>query len=477
MSATPPLTHAGAIREIMRPKLPARSRIAYGLGDFASQLVWSTTTSYLAIFYTDQVGLAAGVVALLLLIARVLDGVIDPFIGALAERTRSRYGRFRPWILYGAVPLGVMMVLTFSAPFSGGTLSAALWATFTYGVLGIIYSCVNVPYGALAGVMTESPVERVALTSSRMIGTNVAAIVLALVTVPVIVFFSGADDGQTQTTTGYTWTAVLLAVVAVALFFFLFGAAREVVVPARIERVTFKDTIKAVATNRPLLLVFIGIMLLLTSFFGRLGVVVYYGLYNLGDASLIPLLMSAPSIAAVISISLLPRLGRRFSKRALLIASLVGQGVTLLALYLAGWGNLPLVIVISFLYGLMSYGTAVVLSMVPDTVDYQEDRTGVRTDGSAYATISLSTKIASAVGGSAGIALIGAFGYIAGAEQSGEALGGINLVVNLLPALLALLALIPFLFYRITDKGIAEARARLDERRLEATGAGTEQGE
>ncbi|TLM83594.1 MFS transporter [Pseudarthrobacter sp. NamE2] len=446
------------------PRLPLYRRAAFGLGDFAGQLVWTTVTSYLAVFYTETVGLGAGVVALLLLVTRVVDALIDPLVGALAERTRSRYGRFRPWLLYGIVPLGITFVLTFTAPFPGSSASAVVWAAVTYGILGILYSVVNVPYGALPAVMTESATDRVSLNSFRMIGTNAANVLLSLLTLPVIVFFSGAGDGRTQTVGGYTLTATVFAVLSVGLMLVVFATSREVITPVKKGPAPIAATARAIFTNRPLMLNLIGTFLVLTAFFGRLGVVIFYALYNVQNFALVPVLMSTPAIAAIIGIVVFTPLARRFGKRNLLITSLLGQSVSLFTLFFVGFDNIMLVLALSFVYGLSTFGTPLVLAMVPDAVDYGEERSGIRTDGSSYATISFSTKIASAVGGGAGVALIGAFGFVPKAQQTAEAMNGINIAVNLVPAIITLLAIVPYLFYNLTESRVAEIRARLDAR-------------
>src|SRR5699024_2944538 len=130
-------------------------------------MVFTGLASYLALFYTDAVGISASVAGLIILLARVLDGVFDATVGAVSERTRSRWGRFRPWILFGALPVGVFAALTFTAPFPGDTAAAVIWAALTYCVCGLLYSVVNVPYAALSGVMAQTPADRVSMNSLR----------------------------------------------------------------------------------------------------------------------------------------------------------------------------------------------------------------------------------------------------------------------------------------------------------------------
>ncbi len=146
--------------------------ICYGFGDLASQFVWTFVGSYLTIFYTDIVGFAPIVVSAIMMGARIWDAVNDPMMGAVAERTRGRFGRFRPYIAFGCPLLAIFAVLTFTNPFGGNSTASIIWATFTYVAAGMLYTLVNIPYGALAGVMTEDADQRNKINTSRNIGMN-----------------------------------------------------------------------------------------------------------------------------------------------------------------------------------------------------------------------------------------------------------------------------------------------------------------
>lgn len=453
--------------------LKFRNKVAYGLGDVASQLAWSLGTSYLALFYTDSVGLAVGSVAALMLIARVIDAVIDPFIGGLAERTKSKHGRFRPWILFGAPLLGVMLVLTFTGPFGSGT-GGFLWAMGTYLLLGILYSAVNVPYGSLSMVMSPDSGDRVQLNSFRMIGTNVGAVVLALVSAPLIVWFSGVGDGETMLVKGYTLTAAVMAVLSVALFYVLFANSREIVQPIRRESVPFRDSLRSVVSNGPLMALFAAQLLVMVGFFGRLGTVLYYYIYDVARFDLISVLMTAPALAGVVGIVAFarPGLARRVGKKRLAMIANAASGVLLLALYAVGYSNVTLVVVLTLLYGVANFGIAIMMSMIPDAIDDGEVRKGIRADGTGYAAVSFAQKVGTAVGSAVGIALLGAFGYVANQHQTPGAMQGINVVVNVFPAACFLLSLIPLALYRITEDRNAENRAALDALRAQSADVG-----
>ena len=448
-------------------KLSWGTRITYGLGDLASQLIWTTTGSYLAIFYTDAVGISAAAVGALMLMARVLDAVIDPGIGAASERTRSPFGRFRSWMIYGSPVLAVLMVLSFTT-IPGSDIAKFIYAVVTYGLLGIAYSAVNVPYGSLVAVMTTDSQERVILSSIRLIGTNLGVVLLNVITLPLIVAFSGAADGKTLTAQGYTWTAVVMAGIALPLFLLVAFKSKEVVQPVSSTRVSLGMTVRTVFRNRLLMLLFAIMILAMTGFFGRIGVIVFYFIYAVGRVDLIPVLMAAPALAGVVGILIFTPLTRRFGKKKMAIASLAAQGIALVALYLVGWQNITAIIVISVLYGLVSFNPPILWSMVPDVIDYAEDRFGVRADGTAYATISFAQKMAAAIGGAVGIVAIGAFGYVANRPQSPEVLQGMNVVANLAPAVLCFAAIVPLLFYTLSDAQYRGIRARLDTASLSA---------
>lgn len=443
-------------------KLTFGTKFSYGMGDFASQLMWTLASSYLVLFYTDNVGLAAGAVGVLMLIARVADALFDPLLGAFAERHPTKWGRFRPWLLFASPILAISVILTFMTIPVGDT-GKLIWAGASYLFMGFMYSAVNLPYGALSTVMTRDPDERVSLNSFRMIGTNLGAVVLSAFTMPLIYLFSGYGDGKTTNVMGYTITAGIMAVVAVPIFWIVFANCKEVIQPELSEtKVPLKTTLKVVLSNRPLMLVAAALFLVLGGLFGRLAVAVYYYIYLMHAYALIAPLMMLPSIAGAIGIALFARIAKRIGKKKTIVISMIVTALPTIILFFVDPSNVPMVFVLTAFYGLGNFAAPVIMSMVPDSIDYAEDKTGVRSDGTAYAAVSLATKIASAVGAALAAILLGAFGYVANAqEQTAMAATGINLTVNIVPAIFSLLAIIPVLAYPITENKYEEIRARL----------------
>lgn len=448
---------------VEKKKLTKFSMMTYGLGDLASQFVWTFVGTYLTVFYTDIVGLAPVAVSMIMLVERLWDGINDPIMGMVAERTRSKLGRFRPYIAFGSPFLALFSVLTFTGPFGNGP-AGVIWAAIIYIIAGMIYTLVNIPYGALAAVMSEDANERNQLNAWRSVGMNVGMIIVNSLLSFIMIAFS--DGSKVATGRGYFMTALIYAVVSIPLFFIVFMTSREVVQPMKNDKkVPFRTTIKNVIGNKYLMIVFLIMILQMTAFMGRIAVTTFYVIYCLGAFTLIALLMTIPSIGgAICSLAIVP-LVKRFGKRNVLMISLILQGIGLLVVYFSEFDNLSMIIAGHIIFGLFNMGFPISLSLVADSVDYQELKSGVRTDGTAYATYGLATKIGNAIGASIGIMLLHSFGYQANIEQTAATKDGINLVVNLIPAILFFVAAFSCLLWDLSDKDTDDIREKLDRER------------
>lgn len=461
--------HSTLLSEVKKEevKLNFSTKLSYGLGDLASQFVWTFTGSYLTIFYTDVVGLTPGLVAMIMLIARIWDGINDPMLGMIADRTKSKYGRFRPYILYGTPFLALFSVLAFTAPEFGGNMDAkAAWAMFTYIGLGMLYTVVNLPYGSLSAVMSKDSAERTSLNSFRMFFTQLGGVTLSIVSMPLILFFSPGSGGEV-TASGYTYTALFFAVLSVPIFYLVFFRCKEVVKPIKKDKITVKQSIKTILSSKSLMCIFFMMLLSLTAFFGRMGVVIYYLIYVVQRIDLAAIFMPLPFIGAALGILLFARFANKIGKKNMLYISYVLAALSLISLYFVDANNIKLIMIVSFVYGLSLFAMPIVMAMVPDAIDEMEDKQGIRIDGTAYATISLSTKFASALGGAGAVALLASFGYVAHAQQTPEALNGINIVVNIIPALLFLSAIIPTKLFPLTEEKSKEIRISLAKKQFD----------
>lgn len=438
---------------ISQLKLSKLTLIAYGFGDFASNMCWTFIGTYLSVFYTDALGLAPALASVIMMSARVLDAVFDPAFGAIAERTRSKYGRFRPYILFGAPVLAVLTVVCFTRWGSGGVLTAIL-AFAAYLFCGLSYTVVNLSYGSLSTVMTTDPEDVAQLNSYRMIGTNLSAVVLNAVTPALLIFFSGSQKIASHS---YTYVAILFAALSLPLFYFMALNCKERIHPVQTkDKIKLSTTVKSVAKNVPLMLIFAIQLLAMTAFFGRMGVLAYYCLYNIQNPALMALFMSLPSLATVIGIFATKNYIIKVGKKRMAAFGYIGASITLLIMFLigqtSGYSNVGLLLVLNTLYGFFCFSFPIPMAMVTDAINYGEDKFGVRSDGTSYATVSLSTKFGQAIGVSVALAIMGAMGYVANAHQSAQALSGINIATNLLMGILYLLCLIPLFFYPLTEK-------------------------
>ena len=452
--------------KIMNKKLTATkaATICYGFGDLASQFVWTYVGSYLTIYYTDIVGLAPVAVSAIMMLARIWDAINDPMMGAIAERTRSKFGRFRPYIAFGAPLLAIFSVLTFTNPFSGKSTAGVIWAAVIYIIAGMLYTLVNIPYGAMAAVMTEDADQRNVLNTSRNIGMNLGMVIVNGVSAGLALKFSGAG-AEVANGRGYMRVALVYAIISIPMFLTVFFTSKEVVQPiGEPKPFSFKETVNNLVKNKYLMIITLVMALQMTAFMGRIAITSYYVIYCLGSFTMIALIMTIPSLGGIIGSFFVPFFAKKFGKRNVLMGSMIIQGIGLVIMYMAPFDNMKMVLAGDIIFGLFNVGFPMSLSLVADSVDYMELKTGVRTDGTAYATYGLATKFGNAVGGAFGILIMSAFGYVANAQQTAEALNGINFTVNLLPAILFFLAAATCLLWRMSDKDAEKIRAKLREK-------------
>lgn len=444
--------------------------ICYGFGDLASQFVWTFVGSYLSFYYTDIVGMGPLAVSTIMIIARIWDAVNDPMMGAIAERTKSRWGRFRPYIAFGCPFLALFSVLTFTNPFGGASTAGVIWAAVMYIAAGMLYTLTNIPYGALAAVMSEDANQRNQINTSRNIGMNVGmAIVNALSPILLLAFsHKGATAADAR---GYLCTVIVYAIISVPLFLIVFFTARENVKPLAStvnRKISFKETIRDLVTNKYLMIVSAIMAVQMTAFMGRIAVCAYWVQYDLGNIKMMSVIMTIPTILGIVGSLFVPTAAKKIGKRNVLMGSMAIQTIGLLVMFFAPYNNMTMVIVGDVIFGLFNVGMPMTLSMVADSVDYMDEKTGIRTDGTAYATYGLATKLGNAIGGAVGVPLIFAFGYVANAQQTVAAQRGIDITVNLIPAILYIVACLLCLLWNMSDKDADDIRARLIERNAKA---------
>ena len=434
-------------KNLTRDTLMLGIKLSYGAGDLASQFIWSFISAYLMIFYTDVAMLPAASISMLFLFARVWDAVNDPLMGAIAERTRSKHGRFRPYLLYGSPFLVLFYVLCFMAPdFHGNMTMKVAYAAITYVGLGMLYTAVNLPYGALMTVMTSNPADRSDLSTYRMVGSNVGGLILSAVSLPLILYFGNGDPSAPL---GYTVTAIVLGIIALPLFYLVFFRCKEVVhVSGNAVSVPIRESFKA-CINRPFICLFALNSLALVGKFGQAGVAMYYYRYVLERSDLAATLMVLLNGSTALGIFLFSRVSKHFGKKRTILMSFLMAGIFQVSIYFVSYDNIAMVMLLTACTGLTRFGLPVATAMLADVIDYMEYKTGIRADGTAYSIYSFGTKLSSVLVGTVGIILLVKIGHVANAVQAPQTMRGINMIVNVVPGVCWLLALVPLGLYNL----------------------------
>jgi GPH family glycoside/pentoside/hexuronide:cation symporter len=390
------------------PAIGLLSKLSFGLGDLALSLSWNAAAAFLLFFYTDIALLPAGTIGLIFLVSRLLDAGFDFTVGVLVDRTRTRWGRARPYFLFGAVPYGLLCFAIFWMP-AWGSAGKLAWAAISFLLFGVMFSIVAIPYNALLPMMTVDPSERLQMGSFRSAFTSVSVIAATALTMPLVGYFGAGDHAF-----GFACTAALFGVVAVALLFNLFLNCRERVHPALEQtRARIVPAVMQMLRNRAWVVVFVFTTLNFVRFGAVLSIIPYFAVNVLHRPALISVLLPSVSgtllLGSMIALPYLRWLGMRTGNTAALAGALVFYAV------LPFCEATPFLFVAIYVLAslLLSLTMTSIFAMAAETVDYHQLLYGVRNEGLLSAGISLSTKLGIAFGGA-----VTAFGLAAAAYDA-----------------------------------------------------------
>jgi len=444
-------------------KVPLLSKVAYGMGDVGCNFSWMFVGNFLMIFYTDVFGIGMGAVATLMLVSRIWDAVNDPLIGFLTDKTKSRWGRFRPWLLFGAPITALILVLTFWAHPEWSQTAKIIYMAVTYCLLVLGYTCVNLPYGTLCGAMTQDMDERASLNTSRSVSAMIAIGVINIVTVPLIEWF-----GRGEMKNGYLSVAILYGIIFAMCHLFCFSKTKEVVEVPKGQKLPIDVQFKAALKNKPYLLALLGQLLFGFVLYGRNADMIYYFTYVEGDANLFSFYSMAIIIPSIIGAACFPMVFRWTQNKgwtASIFAALTG--ISMIGLYFASPNGSPVTFYV--LAGLSQFffsgfNTAI-YAIIPDCVEYGEWKTGIRNDGFQYAFISLGNKIGMALGTSLLAMALGTAGYVSNAIQNEEVLSIMRHCFSTIPGALWIVTAICLTFYRLNKKQYHHIMTELNEKK------------
>ena len=445
-------------------------KAGYGVGDIGFNFYWANISAFLLIFYTDVFGISAAAAGTMMLITKIIDAFTDPMMGAIADRTHSRFGKFRPYLLWLALPLAGAGVLTYTTP----DLSAdgkLIWAYGTYSLLMLIYTAINIPYSALSGVITADSQQRTTLVSFRFIGGFTGGILVTYLT-PKLVPWLGQGDEML----GWQLTMGLFGLAAAGLFFCTFASTRERIQPVSSAPTPVWQDIRDLAGNKPWLVLFCLALVIMITITLRASSAVYYFKYYLQQPQLVGEFLSSYMLALALGAAATPLMTRLLPKKTLMMLLMGVAGVLSLALYFVPPTQISLVFALNLAIGfVLGPKSPLAFSMYADTADYNEWRTGRRATAMTFSAATFSQKL----GGALASAIIGWglawLGYVANAEQSAISQQGILYLMSVIPGVVALLAAAVMWCYPLSEAQVRQLQQELAARRAvagEQSGAG-----
>ena len=452
-------------------------KIGYGFGDMASSMFWKLFGAYLMIFYTDVFGLPAAVVGTMFLITRIWDSAFDPSVGVVADRTHSRWGKFRPYLLWLAVPFGIIGVLTFVTPDWSPT-GKLVYAYVTYSLMMMIYSAINVPYASLLGVMSPNPKERNTLSTYRMTFAYIGSFIALLLFMPLVNFFSGNSKDLGDQQTGWTMAVVVIAILCIILFFGCFAWTKERVKPIKEAQNPLKEDLKDLFKNKPWwILLGAGVAALVFNSI-RDGATVYYFKYFVVEEDyatvsffgmsfvLSGLYLALGQAANIIGVIAAAPVSNRIGKRNTYMWAMIIATVLSVIFYWFDKEDLIWMFVFQALISICAGSIFPLLwSMYADCADYSELKTGNRATGLIFSSSSMSQKFGWAIGTAITGWLLGFFGFQANAVQSEEAISGIKMFLSFLPAVGTILSVVFISMYPLTEKKMKDITTELECKR------------
>lgn len=435
-------------------KAKMRVRLGFGAGDMACNFVWQIITIYIAVYYTDVVGIAPAAISLMFLLVRVVDGVTDVLMGIAIDNTKSKYGKSRPWFLWGMVPFCLLGILAFAVPQSWGEAGMLVYAYITYIGLSCAYTMVNIPLASILPTLTDDKKERTVLVSFRMTMSAIGGFAVTLFALPIVKLF---HDGGMSQYYSILLTITIYSVIAACLFFFTFTSVKEVVEPER-DDTNVKDSFVSLKHNSPWIMFFCNIFLMWGSYFFFTGAIYYYITYVAGVDHIIWLVSGIASILtgtkflAALSV---PYWAKWFKKKHVYLTASCIALVGILGIWASGsseWAIVLTAIVGGYGMGLRE---SIYFSMQADPIDYGEWKTTVNSSGLQSAFNGFAGKLIMAIAGSTTMLLI--TGYVAPIDeinqvQSQSVQLGITFAFIIIPAILtACSGILMGFFWKIDD--------------------------
>ena len=449
----------------LKQYLSKKEKIGYGLGDMASNLYFQTFVVFMPIFYTDVFGLAPAAMGTMMLFSRFWDAANDPLMGMIADRTDTKWGKFRPYIAVFAIPIGLAGFFAFNTP-NFGASGNLIYAYVTYILLMMMYTGVNVPYAALMGVITPNSAERTSVSQYRFAFAFIGQFIAGAVTLGLVEYFGSGNEAI-----GWRMVMVLYGIVAAALLFGTFSLTKERVLPKVSKQNRIKDDLKDLMKNKPWILMGLATFFQLTFIVMRGSSTTYYFRYFVGNQELNLLGMNIDlgyalftssfigvgTVATFIGALLTSRINKYISKKTIYSRFLIMSAICSLLFYFLAPENIILIYtlnaLVSFFFGAVSVTQ---WAMYTDTADYGEWKFGSRSTALIMAASLFALKMGLTAGGTIVGWVLEGYGFVANEIQTESTLLGIKMLMSVFPALFGIIGGFLVLFYPITDEKMVE---------------------
>jgi len=440
--------------------LQLKEKLGFSVGEFASSLVWQTLMFFLPIFYTDTFGLTAGAVGTLFLVVRIFDAFTDPAMGMLADRTQTRWGSFRPYLLWLAIPYGIGMVLMFSTP-SFSPVGKLIWAYGTYALMMLLYTAITIPYNTMIGVISPRKDDQISVSSLKFVFAFLAGFTVQLLIIPMV-----QRLGEGNPARGYQISMTIFGTIGALLFLLTFASCKERVKPSVNQKTTLKTDLADLAKNQPWVILFFFSLLLVSVFAIRSAVVAYYFKYVLQLESQSGIFMAVGTACVLFGVLPSKWLSSKFGKVRILVICTLLVAVTCAAFFFLKPGQIVAHYAVQILYSLACGPLFPILwSMYADTADYNEWKTGRRATGLVFSASTFSQKMGFSAGGAVIMLLLSWFGFVANELQTDRSLMGIRLCLSLLPAAMCVISAGLLRIYKLDDSLNAKIEQELEKRR------------
>jgi len=456
-------------------KLKFSEKVAYGFGDLACSMFWTLFSMFLLFFYTDVFGISAAAAGTMFLVARLWDTLNDPLMGMIGDRTKTRWGKFRPYLLFVAFPFALIAVLTFTTPDLSST-GRLIYAYITYTLMMMVYTAVNVPYASLLGVMTKDSNERTSLASFRFLGGFTGGLIVTASANSLVDYFSIGGNMAA----GYQKTIAIYAILAAIFFILTFAGTKERLDPEEVEASTFKEDLRDLARNRPWFIMLGAAVSVLIFNSLRGSAILYYFKYFVGDQNMMffgdvshgvlsAAFMTIGQVAAILGVILaIPLAGKIGKKNSFMLSGLVCAGLSILFFFVPPHQILVIFVINIFISMSSSLVFPLIWAMYGDVSDYSEWKTGHRATGLIFSSSSMSQKMGWTLGGAISGWILAAFGFVANAIQTEQSIIGIRLMISIFAAAGALLSVAFMYFYPLSEKYMLGIKDKLEEARAKS---------